>query len=180
MDGYNDRRFRTEIYKVGDTERFSIFELTPSGVLITDFNERGEVLDQFGCADMDIYRQARAHVSKFILDKEVRFVKCTGSDISIKCQECKIGTIKREFDLIDPKDMISIHTMPIFVCLNCNKKFISVTEEYVSALVKRNPNLFENSEVEEKNKDWDGFIKDLRQYIISVFAAKKIHRIVFE
>ncbi len=180
MNGYDERRFRTELYSVGGKERFSLFELTPNGVLITDFSAKGEVLDQLGSEDTDIYQQAQAHIAKFAPDKDIRFTKYDGSEIKAKCTECKTGTIRRELDFVDPKNIVALHPMPIFVCLACRNKFISVTDEYVSALAKRNPHLFDKSEIEEKNKDWDGFIKELRQYIISVFAAKRIRKLVFE
>ena len=178
MEPYNERRFRTEKYVVDGKERYSLFELINDGVLITDFNCDGEVLDQVCHMGRDIIKEAGAHISSN--GGVANFTKYDGLKVNGRCLGCNSRNIKREFDLINPGEIRNVPVMPIFICLDCKSKLISVTDEYVSALAKRNPHLFEKSEIEEKGNDWDGFIRELKQYIISVFAAKRIKRLAFE
>jgi hypothetical protein len=48
----------------------------------------------------------------------------------------------------------------------------------MNALIKRNAELFEKDEVEEMKKDHDRFVNTLNEYVIRIFASKKITRLI--
>ncbi len=107
--------------------------------------------------------------------EDIDYVSYSGIRAGAKCSDCGSRDIARELKPIDPVPLV-----PIFVCRSCNGRFFSMTDEYLRILVENNPHLFEQSELEKKEKDDGAFITELKQYIISVFATRKIKRLVFE
>lgn len=67
---------------------------------------------------------------------------------------------------------------PIFRCTKCDKRFYSITRTYLERLVDRKAELFDEKELEELRKDRETFINTLNEYIIRIFASKRIHKIV--
>jgi hypothetical protein len=52
-----------------------------------------------------------------------------------------------------------------------------MTDEYLDYLISSNPELFGKGELDEFRKDKEKFMGELRRYIISIFASKRIKSI---
>ncbi len=165
-------RFRSPNYIANGIERFSLFEKTLHGVLITDFNSNGEVLSQIYSQKSDLKKEADEYLS--VRGAEVRYLDYEKLLVKASCADCGSMDIVRVLDTIDVSRIVDIPVVPLFSCTNCKARLFSITDEYLGRLVKSNPDLFDKSEIEKRDRDWNAFINELRQYIVSVFAMKKI------
>jgi len=61
--------------------------------------------------------------------------------------------------------------------MECKAKSYYLTDEYLEFLVDSNYNMFSDDEQREIERDKNAFLKELRAYIIRIFASKKIQSI---
>lgn len=67
--------------------------------------------------------------------------------------------------------------MPLYYCTNCSKQSYYLTNTYLEYLIYNNKGLFTNKEQVELQNDEEAFIAELKEYIIRIFASKKIMQI---
>lgn len=167
-------RYKTATYEKEGSKCFCIAESTMKGVLLTEFEEGGAVVNQ-------AYRKSK--------NAELSLKDYLGNNLAVKdaseyekvvyktpCPECS-GALVRELDLKEPGNIGNVPVVPIFTCAKCSKRFYSMTDRYLRMLVNENQDLFEGEELKEKEKDIDAFINTLNEYIVRVFASKKIGRL---
>ena len=68
--------------------------------------------------------------------------------------------------------------VPTYTCKDCNAKSYHLKTEYLEHLVDVNKGLFDHDELLEHDKNRGAFIKELEEYILRIFASKKIKRIL--
>ncbi|MDE1860271.1 MAG: hypothetical protein KGH72_00975 [Candidatus Micrarchaeota archaeon] len=171
-----DSRLKTSKYMLGGGEAVCVAERTSNGILLTEFDAAGQVLSQRTNESKDALEGLCAYL-EIDGEPEVREVKAYERiPVSAKCNGCNEGKIVRQLDLVDPININKVPVVPIFICLGCSKKFYSMTENYLRLLAKSNSDLFTKEELGEMNADEDAFIGVLQEYIIRIFASKKISR----
>ncbi len=172
----SDTRLRSDVYEREGLKLSCLIEDTQYGLLVTEFNERGLVETQryykgekWGCMlDLGV-----------LSAKDAEIVDCgmySCVKIDSKCTACS-GEIARELDLLHPSIIGSVPIVPSFVCKKCSKKFYSMTDNYLKGLVGSKNNLFEEKDLKELKEDEEGFVHTLQEYIIRIFASKKITKI---
>jgi hypothetical protein len=88
------------------------------------------------------------------------------------CPSCSKNSLIRYVDAYRSNPEVPV--MPIYLCKECGSKSYHMTDEYLRHLVKSNPGLFEKAELSEFENNGDAFVAQLKRYIISIFASKKI------
>jgi len=163
-------KIKTEIIE----GRFVLAEELKEGSLISIFNENGAVLEQIRSKKgaEESLRNYEAGKSLNIIDSEYKSI-----EINATCPKCGKKSIKRELDLVDTKKLKEVPLVPIYVCTSCNHAFYSLTKDYLRKLVNEHLDLFSDEELKEMKINEEDFIKELNEYIIRMFASKKLMRI---
>ena len=172
-----DRRIKTQRYAHEKGPRFSLAEGTLVGTLITDFSEDGEVLGQAHFKSKDTQTLLASHLSgvgelNVTCEEPYEHIQ-----VNAVCTKCGKREIARELDLRKPEEIDKIPVVPMFVCKGCKSRFYSMTDSYLMQLVKSNSDLFEASELKERELNEKAFFETLQAYIIRIFASKKISRL---
>ena len=174
----DDGRLRTQEYFKCGKRMFAIAEQTEKGSLITEFNLSNEVANQVylegGNAQADVIGYLDISGSSVRVDGAGKY---SGVSIDARCSGCGAGSLFRELDGLLPSEIKDIPVVPIFMCKECKKKHYMLTDSYLAELVKNNDALFEKSERDEISSNLDSSINMLQEYIIRIFASKKISRI---
>jgi hypothetical protein len=171
----NDR-YRSAKYQKDGGENFCIVEKTGNGVLVTEFTEHGVVTDQAYHKVNDPETVINEYLSP-VGKVELRITDVYEKVYSKKqCKQCN-GSVVRELDLKDPKTITNVPVVPLFVCVKCSKRYYSMSNRYLMHLVSSNQDLFDEKDLKDKEKDIDAFINTLNEYIIRIFASKKISRL---
>jgi hypothetical protein len=169
---------RVRIHHPNGTEIFIIESIGQGkGLLLTVFKYRYGVIEQKliegGSMDAEIERiNSAAALGKAPIVYEDGPAEV---DTGVLCSRCRKGAVVRELDLVAPKTMKDIPVVPVFACRSCGSRFYSITKEYLSQLAKENTALFEVNELAEKDVDEGAFINELQEYIIRIFASKRIY-----
>lgn len=172
-----DGRCLSSIYQKGSERAFSLFERTGEGTLATEFMETGEILN------MSYYHSAGLHevIEKSLGNVSIEDASAyTGILLKSPCTACGAGPIQRELDLVPPASISKPPVIPLFKCASCGKRFYAIRNEYLELLAEGNSGLFEKEELEEMSKDRATFINTLNEYVIRIFASKKISRMSFK
>jgi len=175
----NDGRIITQTYLKGGKIRFCLAEKTAEGTLITEFNEHSEVVNQVYEGDMNHER----NLSKYLNADEKKTVLTgdyRGITIRAKCRSCGNIGLKRSLDSTAPSGIKKVPVIPLFECGSCKSLHYSLTDDYLRVLVDDNGKLFEKEEMDQIRGDAIGSVKLLQEYIIRIFASKKISRIKME
>ncbi len=171
-----DNRYRTDYFTRDGVRFFCVAERIRKGTLITEFTESGMPVDQEYYRDAEqeeaLERRVGSRLEIFEVKEYQKVIP------SAECGKCRDGRIIREMDLTNPWLVEEIPVVPIFKCQGCGERFYAMSEEYLDALVERNLNLFDKGELEEKARDRWHFVNTLNEYIIRIFASKKISRLV--
>lgn len=166
-------RIRTECF--GEDGEFCLSEKTRSGSLVTRFAGSGLVKDQMHYSSKSI----EVALAEY-LGGEIKIVPVERYERVIAdspCKKCGEKKVTRELDLVGAGMVENIPVIPLFRCLSCGERFYSMSSEYLSLLANRNVGLFEQDELKEKEKDGELFVKTLNEYVIRIFASKKISRL---
>ena len=174
-----DGRYKTGSYEKNGKPRFCLSEKTRTGTLITEFSITGKITDQIYLKGKMPEASLRDYLGRDIcLEKINAYEKIK---VSASCKKCGSGNrISRELDLAVVSYVDNVPVVPIFRCTGCGERFYSMSAEYLEMLVSRNKDLFKKEELEEIEKDRMSSIKQLNEYIIRIFASKKITRLVIE
>ncbi|MGB9732848.1 MAG: hypothetical protein ACP5P2_00775 [Candidatus Micrarchaeia archaeon] len=165
-----DGRFRTENVE----GKFVIAEELKSGSVLTVFNEYGEVLDQKVNKE-----NAEKSLQEYMNGKALRIFDSGYTQVEIKatCPKCGKRSIRRELDLIDTRKLSNVPAVPIYVCTSCGQGFYSLTKEYLKRLIEEHLELFSAEEKSERERSEEDFVNEVNEYIIRIFASKKLIRI---
>ncbi|MGC8699677.1 MAG: hypothetical protein ACP5HW_02475 [Candidatus Micrarchaeia archaeon] len=152
--------------------RFAIGEELKNGSLVTLFDENGNVLDQKRFKT-SVEESVESYIGPIkIVESEYKSV-----EVNAVCPKCGKRSIKRELDIVDTKKLENVPEVPVYVCTSCGHAFYSITKEYLRKLAKEHAELFTEEEEKEREKDEEAFVNELNEYIIRIFASKKIMRI---
>lgn len=171
-----DGRIRTANYSGPLGNVFSIAETTAKGTLISEFKLGGEIINQAGVETRNPAEALSEYVSPVA---ELEFVQAQAYEkvkIDTACEKCG-GTIERELDNKNTSLMSFVPVIPMFVCKGCGNRFYSMSDAYLKRLVETNAMLFEEKELELRGKDESKFVDTLQEYIIRIFASKRIKRL---
>lgn len=171
-----DNRCRTAYYEGNGGNFFCVSEKTLRGALVTEFAESGRLVDQVyyrGKAAEEALEGHLGHAVEIVPVQEYQRVS-----VSAECSKCHKSKIGRELDFANLSGVDEVPVVPTFRCVACGQRFYAMSDEYLSSLVERNIGLFEKEELEERRKDGRLFVNTLNEYIIRIFASKKISRLV--
>ncbi len=172
-----DSRYKTSSYERNGKPRFCLSEKTRKGTLITEFSMAGKITDQIYLKEKMPEDSLRDY-----LGKEINVEKINAYErikVSASCKKCGMeNKISRELDLAVISYVDNVPAVPMFKCTGCGERFYAMSDEYLELLVSRNKDLFKKEELEEIEKDRISSIKQLDEYIIRIFASKKITRLV--
>ncbi len=172
-----DSRLRTEKYNGKGGENFSIAEVTATGTLISEFKYNGEIVNQEHFGSKDSFEMLSVYL-KEVAELELADVEAYEKvKVAAACAKCGSTTIERDLDARDTMQLKDVPVVPLFICKKCGAKFYSMSDAYLRNLVGRNASLFETDELAERDRDENKFVHTLQEYIIRIFASKKIHRL---
>jgi hypothetical protein len=175
-----DGRYRTSAYVRDGTSLFCLSEPTRHGVLVTEFCGNGEVANQIHTKGGSPYDALSAFIGNdFELGvKDIGIYRPV--EVRARCGSCGNAKIGRELDAKTANEIDQVPVVPLFLCRSCGKRFYSINDRYLRRLVEGNLSLFEESELEEMRKDCDAFIYTMKEYIVRIFASKKIGKLAIE
>jgi hypothetical protein len=172
----SDGRLRTCGYPSEEGLRFCVAEKTRMGTLITEFKNNGEVTDQV-CS---LTKDAKAALEEYLKGTGMPDFADSGPyervAVGVRCTKCS-GDIGRELDLKRPEDIGRVPVVPIFICKHCGSKFYSITDSYLRKLISRQVGLFSADELQEMERNQEAFVAEVKEYVIRIFASKKITRL---
>jgi hypothetical protein len=175
-----DTRLRTNSYKANDYECFSIAEKLASGTLVTEFKTTGEVVNQTYIKAEDTKSAILEYLGGQVAVEFSEVEAYTPVKVDAKCSKCGAdNTIDRALDRQNLSGTTKVPIVPMFVCRKCGTQFYSMTDSYLKRLIENNVSLFEKEEIEQKEVDEAAFVNELQEYIIRIFASKKIHKLNF-
>ncbi len=170
-----ESRIRTE-YIGREGGEFCIAEKTKTGALVTRFARSGAVKDQVHYDSCGAESALSSYLGgKIVFVPIERYERVVAES---PCKKCKEKKVTRELDLVGIGMVENVPVIPLFRCLSCGERFYSMSSEYLGLLAERNAGLFEDDEIKEKEKDGELFIKTLNEYVIRIFASKRISRLV--
>ncbi len=108
--------------------------------------------------------------------KEIEHVDFEAVFLNRNCPNCDSNGLSRHVELYRYSKGVPV--MPLYRCKECLKDSYYLTDAYLDYLVKNNMALFESEELALMQNDSGAFKKELKGNIISIFASKKIRRIV--
>ncbi|MGC8651731.1 MAG: hypothetical protein ACP5UH_00555 [Candidatus Micrarchaeia archaeon] len=148
------------------------WEQKPEAVLETMFNEEGAILQQKyeQIASEDIEREISGIIKMNMITK-VRHEQYEDITFSKPCPKCGAKALKRYTDVYKESP---VPVMPLYVCSACGSKSYYLTDEYMERLVMDHRELFTEAELLELDKSKGAFLKELKEYIIRIFASKRI------
>lgn len=158
-------------------KRTALWEPMCNGVVETIFDDSGAVLRQVLLPEK-AGEGADCHMQRLISElKVMKTAEKEFSEVKInkKCPTCDSDSLVRFTEGIT--DTTKAPVMPTYICKSCNGKSYYLTDDYLEYLVSNNKEMFEPKELAEMEKDRGAFIHELREYIIRIFASKKIARI---
>ncbi len=168
----HDGRHRTAAL---EGEQFILAEPVPKGVLLTEFSKDGDVLDQ-----ISMKGKAGEALHAALKGKELELIERADYDrvrVNAACKSCGERAMQRELDLVKPSLIYNVPVLPIFICAKCGKRSYSLNGAYLRKLIARHPDMFEDKELKDKEKDEAAFVKEIEAYIIRIFASKGLSRI---
>ncbi len=173
----DDGRVKLEYSKDGK-ERIALWEPFGVGVFETIFDKDGAVLFQNllynqGNKQSMIEGLLKKHLDSVNIDKATR-TEYTEVKLKKKCPGCGAMLLERVIDL---KDDPNVPVMPIYVCSGCKTRSYYLSDAYLEHLLKTNESLFSQEERSYMDSNKTGFVDELKEYIIRIFASKRIMRI---
>ena len=160
-------------YSEGANRRIRLFEVANNKILETIFDDDGAVMRISILQSKDL----ESALSEFLnsLPEKVDKVEKPYEEIKLKkqCPYCGSDALARSINI--EKGQVPI--APIYECKNCSEKSYYLTEEYLQYLVLCNKELFEKQELRQLEANEKEFLGELSEYIVRIFASKRIKRI---
>jgi predicted RNA-binding Zn-ribbon protein involved in translation (DUF1610 family) len=113
-------------------------------------------------------------ILSYIPSKNIEHRDFNEPELSKQCPYCGSNKLVR---YTKANKHAAIPVMPLYICEECRAKSYYLTDEYLEYLVDSNRDMFSQEEQAEIVKDKIAFLKELRAYIIRIFASKKIQSI---
>ncbi|MFI5412885.1 MAG: hypothetical protein ACHQX1_03255 [Candidatus Micrarchaeales archaeon] len=166
-------------YYENDRLRSALWEPFSTGILNTIFDEDGAVLRQEMLPKKnDTQKEMDAHISEFMKSANVKNATDSSyNEIKLqkKCPTCGSSSISRYIELNGEKPVVPI--LPTYLCAGCKGRCYYLSDTYLDYLVSNNNDLFSKEELKELESNKDAFLSELKEYIIRIFASKRIMRI---
>ncbi len=153
-------------------KRTVLWEPLGSGTVETIFDGEGAIALQRIFSDKI---DKEAQVARFIKAEKIAGVRQGDySEIRFnkKCPTCGADSLQRLAETIS--DSSKMPVMPIYVCGSCKGKSYYLTDSYLEHLISNNVDLFEENERKALDSDKGAFVKEIKEYIIRIFASKRI------
>ncbi|MCL4381107.1 MAG: hypothetical protein M1331_02855 [Candidatus Marsarchaeota archaeon] len=160
-------------YTEDANKRIRLFELANSRVLETIFDADGAVIRTSILQSSDL-KSALAEFLNSFPEKPNESEK-NFEEVKLKkqCPHCGSDTLARSINIA--KNQVPI--VPIYECRGCGGKSYYLTADYLRYLVLSNKGLFEKQELCQLEANENEFLGELSEYIVRIFASKKIKRI---
>lgn len=163
-------------YTHNGEQRIRLWELHNGATLETTFDSNGSILGQRVMKlDAD---SLNGKVNEALLEAQISStMEKPFSDVKFSkpCPKCGEYALSRYAEAFASKSEVPI--MPLYHCSNCKAQSYHMTSHYLEYLVDNNKALFSDAEISEMEKDKSAFMGELKGYIISIFASKKIMNI---
>ncbi len=158
-------------YMAGGESRTLLIEPLNEGVLKTLYDREGGVLKQIAVGgDDDLMVNEIYEVIKD--SRSVRKVPYNEVMLNKLCPHCGVGQLRR---VREPAgDIKGVPVVPTYVCTSCGGKSYHLTDAHLRSMVNENRSLFTDEELNALNANEEEFLKELKEYIIRIFASKKI------
>jgi hypothetical protein len=91
------------------------------------------------------------------------------------CPWCSKHALVRFAEAYRSKGEVPI--VPLYHCRECKGHSYYITDEYLVHLIASNPDKFEPKDVERFRSEQAAFVSEIKAYIISSFASKRVKRI---
>lgn len=167
----SDTRLRSDFYSRNGADICVLIENTQNGMLFTELNRRGLVEKQLYVKPGD------ADYSEIVSIMDVSDAgEYAGLAVDANCTACG-GEVVRELDLVHPSVITHVPVVPVYICRKCSKRFYSMTDGYLKSLVASRKELFDEKDLKELSENESMFVSTLQEYIIRIFASKKVSRI---
>ncbi len=156
--------------------RTIIWEEVKDGILETMFDEQGAILLQRALTSS---KRCIDYFSKFKAENSLREVETKPFEevkLRRQCPNCASGELMRHVEAY--RYSRGVPVMPMYRCSACRSDSYYLTDAYLDYMVSSNGSLFEEEELKLKQEDNNAFKKELKGNIISIFASKKIRRIL--
>jgi hypothetical protein len=163
-------------YNQQGEQRIRLWEMHEGATLETTFDSYGSILAQRVMKlDTDLIKNQITETLKEAQISGTKEKPFSDVKFSKPCPKCGEYTLSRYVEAFSSKKEIPI--MPLYYCSNCKSQSYHMTNNYLEFLVQNNTGLFSEEELLEMKKDKSAFMVELKGYIISIFASKKIMNI---
>jgi predicted RNA-binding protein YlxR (DUF448 family) len=171
-----DNKIKLE-YEDGAGRKVALWEPFSGGVMETIHNEHGAVLKQ------SMFKNKKNNILNerigVILQSAsiTRTAECEYSEIRLakQCPACGGAVLKRVSDFT--QEMPNVPVMPTYECSGCKGRGYYLTDEYLEQLLTEQAKLFSRQEKKEMEENRAAFKAQLNEYIIRIFASKRILQI---
>ncbi len=144
------------------------YEESNGHVVYVQYEKDGSVVDQ-GFTE----RPLDDSVKEFLLSlQDYKEIAADYKEVTLqrKCPKCNSGSLTRIREG-------SFSIVPMYICNACKTKSYHLSNAYLKKLVYEHMSLFESNEKEELVQDEEKFMAELKDYILKIYAAKKIMKI---
>jgi len=170
MDGKG--RVKLE-YLHNEQRRISLWETVKGSTLETVFDCNGSILLQRLTKLNGDSLKSRIHevaVQENISSMEER--EYDPIELDRACPKCGDHALQRQVEAFASRGEFPV--MPLYHCKSCSSKSYHLTNEYLEYLVDSNREFFTDAETTDLAKDKGEFMKQLKDYIIRIFASKQV------
>lgn len=168
---------RTKLdYSLDGINLTKLWEQRREGLLETTFDSGGAIIRQQLVKAKGPETEGR--ISDFIKQSKITDLKERKYEsirLNKPCPRCGTDSLTRYVEAFSTSKEIPV--MPLYYCPNCKGKSFSLTDAYLEYLVHNNKELFGEKELAELDRNSASFIKELHEYIIRIFASKRIMQI---
>jgi len=156
-------------YSINGSRNTLLIERVGEGVLETLFDENGATLKQVllkGGSEV-INAEVNEMANRIKGLKETEYEEVVPK---MDCPHCGSRTLKRYINIEDN----SVPIIPTYICTSCGGRSYHLTDQYLKDLVYENKEVFSDDEKKDLESNEQAFFKELKEYIIRIFASKKI------
>ena len=161
-------------YSMGGARRIRLWEPRGTAALETTFREDGAILLQTQIETVKIDGRVRETLAESgsgdavsVSYKEVAFDRA--------CPWCSKHALARFAEAYRSRGEVPV--VPLYHCRECRGRGYHLTDEYLVHLISSNPEMFEGKDLERFRSDRGPFVTEIKAYVISSFASKRIRKI---
>jgi transposase-like protein len=163
-------------YAKGDAQKIAFWEPLAGGIVRTIFNSEGGITRREFFRSNYEMKEIIEHVNQFVEQEAIAELSVSPEfepvKIKKKCPSCSSESLVIDLEAQD--DKVNVPIMPLYRCDKCSGRSYYLTDEYLEYLVSNNISRFSKQEVTELSANSDAFKKELKEYIIRIFASKRI------